>query len=135
MKKHGCFSAILTVLLLCLCGCTVDSEVDPEIEMERMVFDVDAVAKAAYPQACPGFSLKSGRLSGGTAVMSEGATFWVKDGQVYAVNEQAKTIAAHLEPAPAGITPEAVKRAAEDGTIGRTGPITVNILGIQWEVE
>lgn len=114
---HGGIVAFATVASLLLfsvaSGCGKGSAED-----RRMLKDAHLVTP--YLNKKPsvkngGFAV--GRAKDGTVVLGfDGEAFWIKDGQAYAVNESAKSIAPELPMAPDGITFEDVVLA-----LGRSG--------------
>ena len=86
-------ASVALAVVVSLLGC----ERDPYLK------DIEVVAGYFRTSAQP-VVLHAGPLEGGTAVLGPGnAAFWVKDGQVYVVNEAARKVAPELEQAPDSI--------------------------------
>ena len=107
MKYRMRLAVLGVVLLAILIGCGSDQEFrDVKIVGDYLGQHTD-MGDVAYFDAGP--------LAEGTAVHfpDRDSAFWVKEGVIYAVNENAKTLAPDLERAPTEIDYETVIKAAQ----------------------
>jgi hypothetical protein len=96
--------AVLSVLLVLLPSCVSTEVRDAELVCSKLNSRVLAQDNLSL------LTFGTGKLSDGQALLlvEKDAAFWVKDGTVYTVNDNAETLAPNLPAAPDEITYQAV---------------------------